>query len=536
MLSLPPCSSRTRRRCRLSFPAAAALAASILGAACGARPGPAPPADNRLVVAIESAPMHLDPRLGTDQASSRFFNVALNGLVTKDPSGNLIPDLAESWQILEEGARYRFVLRRGVEFHDGRELSSQDVVWTFQSMLDGTVTSPKRGAFELLERVEALDDNTVDFVMRRPFGAMLVNLTSYVGIVPRGSEPDSFNRQPVGTGPFRLVSRQPDVIELAAFDGYWQGRPEIDRLVLKVVPDATVRALELRKGSVHLVVSDLAPDVLDEFRHDPAFQVIEDPGAKYAYLGLNLEEPLLADVRVRRAMALALDRERLVKTLWRGLAVVTETMIPVGHWARHEGLEPRPHDPAAARRLLDEAGFPDPDGDGPEPRLSLTYKTSTDETMLLQAQIIQAMLAEVGIEIEIRSYEFATFYSDIKKGSFQVCSLIWTGIADPDIYNFVLHSERVPPAGANRGRYRNPDFDRLIERGAALAGPEARRPYYLEAQKILARDLPYISLYAKVNFGVMPVALEGYRNYPSGELFSLRRMRWRREPTDPGAG
>jgi peptide/nickel transport system substrate-binding protein len=504
------------------------LLAGLLGTSCRRSTGPDLPADNRLVVALESAPINLDPRVGTDQASSRVFEVMLNGLVTKDTRGNLLPDLAESWEILDGGRRYRFHLRSGVHFHDGRELSTADVMWTFQSILDGTVASPKRGAFQQLDRLEVIDDKTVDFVMSEPFGAMLVNLTSFLGIIPAGEDAESFNRQPVGTGPFRLLQRHPDHLVFEAFEDHWNGRPQLDILELREIPDATVRALELQKGSVQLVVSDLAPDVLPLFRRDPAFKVIEDPGSKYSYLGVNFEDPLLARIEVRRAMALALDRQKLVETLWRGLGIVTETVIPLGHWAHHEDLEPIPYDPEAARRLLERAGYPDPDGDGPQPRFALTYKTSTDETALLQAQIIQAMWAEVGIAIEIRSYEFATFYSDIKKGNFQIFSLTWTGIIDPDFFSLILHSKSIPPAGANRGRYRNQEFDRVVDEGARRTKPEDRLPFYLRAQEIMAADLPYISLFNRVNFAVMPTQLEGYQNYPSSELYSLKNVRWRK--------
>jgi peptide/nickel transport system substrate-binding protein len=510
---------------------AATLSLILLSASCARSPGPTLPQDNSLTVALESAPINLDPRLATDQASSRVFEVMLNGLVTKDRKGNFIPDLAERWEILDGGPRYRFYLRPGVTFHDGAPLTASDVVWTFQTILDGDVPSPKKGAFHQLDHVIEVDEHTVDFVMNEPFGAMLSNLTTYLGIIPHGSQSDSFNRRPIGTGPFRLVERQPDKLTFEAFDSHWRGRPLLDRLILREVPDATVRALELRKGSVHLVVSDLAPDVLPRFRNDPAFNVVQDPGAKYAYLGLNLEDPILSLRPVRQAIARALDRQRLVDTLWRGLGTVTETILPPGHWAHHEGLELIPYDPVGARRLLDGAGFPDPDGKGPRPRFRLTFKTSTDETALLQAQILQAMLAEVGVEIEIRSYEFATFYSDIKKGSFQMFSLVWTSVIEPDLFSAILHSKSIPPAGANRGRYRNPEFDRLVDAGARLAAPEERRPFYLEAQEILARDLPYISLFIKSTFAVMPAELAGYQNYPSGELYSLKQVHWARSPS-----
>jgi peptide/nickel transport system substrate-binding protein len=177
------------------------LPAGLLAGGCQRSAGPDLPPDNRLVVALESAPINLDPRVGTDQASSRVFEVMLNGLVTKDTRGNLLPDLAESWEILDGGERYRFHLRPGVRFHDGRELSSADVIWTFQSILDGTVVSPKRGAFQRLERVEAVDDLTVDFVMSEPFGAMLVNLTSFLGIIPQGMDTVRGFRGPLARTP-----------------------------------------------------------------------------------------------------------------------------------------------------------------------------------------------------------------------------------------------------------------------------------------------------------------------------------------------
>jgi peptide/nickel transport system substrate-binding protein len=492
--------------------------------ACGGSPPP-PATGGPLVIALRSAPIRLDPRIGTDQASSRIFELALDGLVGKDPEGNYVPGLAASWEVLDNGTRYRFHLRPGVTFHDGQPLTSADVVWTFGSILDGTVPTAKRGALPRLQAVEAVDPLTVDFRLDQPFGAMLADLTSFLGIVRDGSTPEENERSLIGTGPFRVVDRQPDRVDLEAFDDYWQGRPHLDHVVVRAVPDSTVRALELRKGTVHLIVNDLAPDVVVDFRDDPSFQVISDPGSNYAYVGINFEDPMLARIEVRRAMALAIDRDLLVKSLWRGMARVTATLMRPGHWS-YTPIAPVPHDPEAARRLLDKAGIVDPDGDGPAPRLSFTYKTSTDETYLLQAQIIQSMLAEIGIAVEIRSYEFATFYSDIKSGNFQLFTMVWNGIVDPNMYALTLHSERVPPNGANRGHYRNLEFDRLVEEGAVPASPAERRPYYVAAQEIFARDLPYISLYLKDNVAVMPAALRGYRNYSVGELYSVREMSW----------
>ncbi len=521
--TLSPLKELCRRR---SLPSLLGFLCLLAPGSCGPAAPPDLPDEDLLVIAVANSPTHLDPRVGTDQTSGKVCQLVLNGLVTKNEEGNIVPDLAESWEILDEGLRYRFHLRSGVRFHDGRKLGAEDVVWTYGSILDGTVATAKRAAFAVVERLEAVDTTTVDLILREPFGALLADLTPAQGIIPRGATADEMNTHPIGTGPFRFVERTPETLTLEANRDYWNGSPALERVVFKEVPDSTVRALELLNGSVQLVVNDLTPDVVPLFRKNPYFQVIENPGANYAYLGINLEDPKLADPRVRRALALSIDRQRLVETLWRGLGVVTETMLPRGLWATHEGLEVLPYDPVEAERLLQEAGYPDPDGDGPRPRISFTYKTSNNEVYLLQAQVIQNMARQAGIAITVRSFEFATYYADVRKGNFQIFSGIRTGIVDPNIYRLVLHSTALPPSGQNRGRYKNLRFDELIDAGARQTLPKDRRPYYLEAQEIFARDLPYISLYTRVNYAVLPNGLEGYVNYPSGELFSLHRMHW----------
>jgi peptide/nickel transport system substrate-binding protein len=507
---------------------AAATLLPLALVACAATRGPAPPRGDELVVGLESAPTRLDPRLGTDQGSEYVFELVLEGLLDKRPDGSLIPGLATSWEVLDAGRRYRFHLRPDARFHDGRPLGAADVAWSYNTILDGSVKSPKRGSFGPLLRVVAVDAHIADFVLREPWGALLINLTAGTGVIPDGTSPEQMERHPIGSGPYRFVSKGSDRVELAAWDAYRGGRPPISRVVLREVPDATVRALELEKGSVQLVVNGFPPDTAALFARRRGFKVLQSPGANYVYIGLNMEDPVAGDPRVRRAIALAIDRPRLVRTVWRGQGRPTETLMPAGHWARDEALPTIPHDPAAAARLLEEAGFPDPDGPGPEPRLRLAYKVSTNDLSLLQAQAIQAMLAEAGIAAEIRSYEFATFYADVKRGSFQMFGLTWTGVAEPDLYRNLFHSASVPPLGANRCRYRNPVADRLIEEGSRRFDPRDRLPFYLELQELLQRDLPYVSLLQRDTVAVMLDGLEGYVNYPGGEMYSVRRARWRR--------
>jgi peptide/nickel transport system substrate-binding protein len=509
-------------------PLAVALLAVLL-LACGAPRRPHPPADQSLVVGLESAPTNLDPRLGTDQASEYVFELMLEGLLDKRADGTQMPGLAASWEALDGGRRYRFHLRPDARFHDGRPVLARDVAWTFDTILDGSTKSPKKGALGPLVRVDAVDAHTVDFLLASPWGGFFMNLTAGLGVIPYGTTPEQQNAHPIGSGPFRFVRRSADRVELAAWNGWYRGpRPPLDRVVLREVPDATVRALELEKGSVQLVVNAFPPDTVAFFERRPGFHVIQRPGTNYVYLGFNLEDPVTRDPRVRRAVALALDRPRLLRTVWRDEGTLTETMMPRGLWARHPALTVIPHDPRAAAALLESAGYHDPDGAGPEPRLRLTYKVSNNDLSLLQAQAIQAMLADAGIAVTLRSYEFATFYADVKRGAFQMMSLTWTGVADPDLYRSVFHSESIPPAGANRGRYRSAEADRLIDEGGRRSEPRERLPYYLQLQELLHRDLPYVSLLTRNTVAVALDGLEGYEDYPGGELYSLRHARWRR--------
>jgi peptide/nickel transport system substrate-binding protein len=236
---------------------------------------------------------------------------------------------------------------------------------------------------------------------------------------------------------------------------------------------------------------------------------------------MNLRDPRLADRRVRRALAHAIDRAAIIRTLLGGLAVEAAGLLPPAHWAHEPSAARYAHDPARARALLDEAGLVDPDGGGPLPRTSLTFKTSQNELSRRIAEVLQQQLAEVGIEMTIRSYEWGTFYADIKSGNFELYTLSWVGIVDPDIYYDVFHSASAPPAGSNRGGYANPALDRLLERGRRTMDPDARRTIYREVQRIIADDLPYVSLWYPMNVVVLTRRVDGFVPSPSGDWSSL---------------
>nr|MBA3887842.1 ABC transporter substrate-binding protein [Acidobacteriota bacterium] len=405
----------------------------------------------------------------------------------------------------------------GVLFHDGRELTAADVVYTFRSFLDPDFRG-RSGAYRLLAAVEALDAYTVRFVLKEPFGSFPVNLV--MGIVQEGSGATNA-RQPIGTGPYRLSQfTADDRLVLDAFEQYYGGAPRNSRVVLKVVPDDTMRGLELRKGTVDIVVNDLSPDIAWQLREEGRLRVETSPGTDYAYVGMNLRDPLLANVHVRKAIGHAIDRGAIVKYLRRGYARTAVGIVPPMSWAFEPDVLELPYDPAEARRLLDEAGFPDPDG--PAPRFRLTLKTSTSEVYRLQAAAIQHDLSRVGIALDVRSSEFQTLFADVVRGNFQLYTLQFVGVTDPDMLRRVFHSRQEPPAGLNRVFYSNPDVDTLIDRASSAATDEERRAYYSRAQQVIAQDVPYIGLWYRTNLAVYQPDLEGVRLSPIADYTFLK--------------
>jgi peptide/nickel transport system substrate-binding protein len=341
----------------------------------------------------------------------------------------------------------------------------------------------------------------------------------------------------VGAGPYRIDALSPDgEAVLSAFDGYFGGPPAIRSVTVKFVPDSNVRFLELKMGSVNFTLNGVDPDLLPAAEQGRRLVVEEGTGGNVTYLGFNLRDRALSDARVRRAIALAIDRETIVRTIWKGRADIVSSILPPGSWALDPDLPAVSFDPARARRLLDDAGFPDPDGEGPLPRLRLTYKTSQNEVRRRVATVIQEQLRHSGIAVEIQSLEWGTFFSDIKKGNFQIYSLTWVGIADPDIFHHAFHSRSAPPDGANRGGYSDVEVDRLTEAARREPSREKRRETYRRVQRILARDLPVFPLWAGRNLLVRDRRLAGFLLTPDESYTPVRAMRIVPDPVPPSTG
>jgi len=477
------------------------------------------PAPNTLVMIIESSPTNLDPRVGLDAQSERIDGLLFDNLLERNEHLSVSPGLAERWEI-PNPTTYIFYLRKGLKFSDGRPLTSRDVKWSYDSLIEGKVHSAKAATYKPVEQIETPDDSTVIFRLKEPWAALLWNVSSPgMGVVPDGSGAEITDR-PIGSGPFRLVSSELDKdVVIERNDNYWQEKAKLDRVRFVVVPDSTTDALELRKGSADVEINALLPDVVLTLEREPNLRVLRGPGTIVGYVAFNLRDPILQSLRVRQALAYALDRQPLIHYLWRGFARPAASVLPPESWAYDPDVQTYPHDPEAARRLLDAAGYPAVNG----VRFHLTMKTSTQESSRAMAAVFQQQLGEVGIVLDIRSFEIATFMSDVTHGEFQVYSLRWVGgNEDPDIFGYAFDSARIIPNGANRQYYRNARVDQLIAKGQAELDQNARKRDYAEIQQILAEDLPYIDLWYFDNVMVYSSRVRNLRLNPSGNYDFLK--------------
>lgn len=482
---------------------------------------------DRLTVAIESTPETLDRRMALSQNAMRVAQLVTPGLTRIDENGRAVGDLALAFEAMDERT-WSFQLREGLFFSDGTPLRAQDVRATFLSVLDPALGSPHRGGLGYIRAVETPDERTVVFRLREPFGAFPVD--AGLGILPeRLTDPelrDEVRLRPVGAGPYRVESWDGEGEILLAPNERYHAGPPPEPLAIRTVRDETTRLLELRKGRVQILLGAVTPALLPGLRGLEHLEVEVAPGSGVSYLMFNFDDPLLARREVREAIALALDREALAHHKFKGAAQVAHSLLREGHWAHAPGLPIWERDLEGARARLRQAL---PEG---EP-LRLTLKTSTDRFRRSVALAMQAQLAEAGIELAVQSLEWGTLMGDLRRGNFQLATLKWTPVIDPDILRLAYHSASIPTeengwGGGNRGRYRNPELDRILIEARRRSGHDERRALYVEAQAIVARDLPALPLLHEESIGVISREVEGVRVDPQGSLRSLVGARRRR--------
>ncbi|MGB5194012.1 MAG: ABC transporter substrate-binding protein [Polyangiales bacterium] len=476
-------------------PSSALFCLLVIGLGCARTPERDPDA---LVVMLPRDAEQLDPRFVGDPYGLRVSRLLFASLVTIDPRTlEVIPDLAQS-VTPKSPTEFLVKLKPGLVFGDGSTLDAEDVVATFEGVVDPALRSRYAHSYARIAEMQVSDPLTILFVLREPHATFLTDLE-----LPIVRSEDAHRRVatpedplPVGAGPYRLVKRDPGVLELRANPHWHRGTPIHPSLRLVVIRDDNTRALRMLAGEGDVAIASIPPLLLPMFEDDDRFETRAAPGISTMYLGFYTPSDKLSDVRVRRAIGHAIDRELLVRAKYHGLAQVTDSWIPLGHWAAAEGLPQQTFDPDLARRLLDEAGFPDPPGDAP--RMSLVLRTTSERFRQSVARAIAAMLRDVGVEVDVRPSETATLISDLNRGRFEITLLQVPEVIEPHVLSWFFDSSRIPgpqSEGANRWRYANDALDALFELGRTRIDRAERRAAYEEAQRLLSRDLPVLPLW-----------------------------------------
>ncbi len=467
---------------------------------------------NILRFGLSAAPINLDPRFATDATSARICRLLYRRLVDFDKSLLPVPELATWKQVTT--THYRFHLGTdGRKFHNGDYLTAKDVKATYDFILDEKNASPHKGNLGVIQKIQIIDDNTIDFILNKAdtlFPGRLV-----IGILPTGmiNNEHPFNKKPIGSGSYKFIEWP------QSGNFYIQRQSDGQMLEFVEVKDPVVRALKLVRGEVDLLQNDLSPELIAWLAKRSEVKITKAQGTTFSYLGFNLENKVTGQFAIREAIAYAINREEIIKYVIGNAARPARSfMLPASHWAGHPSLATYDYDPEKARALLAKLGF------NAENPLQLSYKTSNNPARIRIATVMQQQLSKVGIDMDLRTYDWGTFYGDIKSGRFQIYSLSWVGIKMPDIFQYVFHSKFMPPNGANRGRLNDSEVDALIDQAGAASSLSDQAVLYRKLQEALLKKLPYVPLWYEDHVLATTKHVSGYSLAADGNYDGLKTV------------
>ena len=481
---------------------------------------------NTFVIALGDNIRTIDP-IGSptvDAASERVRTLIFNSLVKKNEKFDYVGELASDVKRSEDGLTYTFTLRDGVKFHDGRSFTSADAKYTLDLVFSSNFAKSAsffEGSGEnrksYIKSVEAPDERTLIVTLTKPWTGLLSNLVP-VAIIPKDSY-ESQKAHPLGTGVFKFVSydSSQQVVDLVAFPEYWEGPAKIQALRVRVIADTNALQAELRSGRVDLapLPTSLSPDAIKLLGQDQNLQVLQFTGSNVNLLTFNTAQPPLDNVRVRQAIAYAIDREGMIRDLLLGQAKISHSILPEDSWAYTTG-QVYTFDPAMSKRLLDEAGFKDPDGDGPQMRFSkpVVFKISGSSVSARNyANVIMDYLKAVGVPVSIETAELNTLLDQLRQGQFQIYYGQWVGgNQDPIFYKDLFASSEIPTQerpSRNRSRYSNKELDVLLDEALNTFDRSKALGIYQQVQAIVSREVPVFPLWYQAN---MVIARKGVGN------------------------
>lgn len=458
---------------------------------------------NILVVGQIAEPASLDPHVST---AANDFRIAVNiydGLVRNTPGTlEIEPALATDWTISDDGLEYTFNLREGVTFHDGTPFNAEAVKFNFDRMLKEDHPFASTGPFPLafffsaVKDVAVVDDLTVKFTLNEPFAPFMSNLASPTGLIVSPAAVEQYGadygRHPVGTGPFKFEEWQSNTSVVASRnDAYWDGAPSLEAVIFRPITDANTRVAEILSGGIDVLL-ETPPDNVAQFADDANYQVVEAVGPHVWYVMLNAKDGPFADKRVRQAVNYAVNKESLVNDVLQGTADVSAGPIPPAfNWAYNEEVAPYPYDPEKAKKLLAEAG-----AEGAKLTFIVTEGGSGMLDPVPMGTAIQADLAAVGLDVEIKTYEWNTFLSEVNpglEGKGDMAEMAWM-TSDPDTLPFLTLRTAAFPAegGFNSSYYSNPEVDALLDKARLSTDPGERGELYKQVQAITHEDAPWL--------------------------------------------
>jgi peptide/nickel transport system substrate-binding protein len=466
----------------------------------------------------------LDPRLYKNTSGGRIKELAFNGLVAINPDYTPVPDLAEKWDNPDDKT-WVFHLRQGVKFHDGSNLTATDVKYTYESVLDPSFNSPLRSFYLSVDKVDATDPTTVTFTLKEPFAPFLSYMD--LGIVPQasGTKPD-FGTKPVGTGPFKVDTwNTGDSIDLSAFDGFYAGRANLDRVRVKVVPDNSARVVALESGDLDFVQSPLSPQDVAREQSAAKLKVDRTPAAGYTYINLNTADPILSDKMVRQALSHLVNKQQIIDTIYKGIGKPANGPIVPGMWAYSEDIPSYDYSPDKAKQLLDDAGWKaGADGirakDGQ--KLSLVVRTHSEDPDRKQLiQVLQSEFQNVGIDATTNTVEFPAFFQDVQDGKYQVGVIGWLNLSDPDRATF---RQFTTDGSANYGKYHNDQVDSLLKQARVTLDQSQAKSLYTNAVKLIVDDAPYIFVQYQEYIAMYTPKLQAYTINPVANWLSFKTV------------
>ena len=493
-------------------------------------------AQNELTIVRPTDPVALDPHLETTAPGSWVYSNILETLITLSPDMEIQPRLATSWEFIEDN-RLRFTLRDDVTFHDGTPFNAEAVKFTWERGFNPDAPGRWASLAGPFQAVEIVDEYTVDIVTTQAYGPLLYTMTMpFTGIVsPSAVEAlgDGFSRAPVGTGPFKFVEwRANDRVVLEANEDYWRGRPELDRVIFRTVPEEGSRMLSLQTGEADMVLMPSPTDIAT-LETNPEFEVYEAEGVGVFYLGFNVTEAPTDNILVRQALHHAIDRSLLVEAVLEGGGTLATSVVspPVFGYSDQHLDELYPYDPERAIALLEEAGYVRgadgmfADADGTPLVLSVLPSNGRSLKDLEIAEVLQEFFRQVGVGAELDVYEWATTF-EIMRGAelpYNAFTFTWfTTTADADYTMYAnYHSEELPPYSWNRWRYANEEVDALLEQARASLDDQERLDAYARVQEILAQDVASVPLYNSLETAVVNSAVDGYTAHPIQYILDL---------------